>query len=599
MPCKSLLSRVLLIPLFWISACLAQPADFFIQDGDVVLIWGNSITDYGVYPRMIENYVLTHYPDWQVEFFNLGWGGDRTVNVGRLKRDIQLCKPTKATIMLGMNDGRYRPFDPENLEVYLKGMEDEIEVMRKHSNPEIMLISATPFELRCTPQYTLGTVDDLKRMGLLLYPETLRRFSFELGKFAARRGLPFVDLNFSSSRLLEELASYDGNFMFTAEGVHPNVDGQLQMGLAILEGMQAPTLVAECIIDAARGTVLEQKDCQISALKASSREVSFTRKAKRLPLPIYPSTRALIKHVMNYPENWDRDLVTVKGLAPGWYELSIDGRAIDVLSAAELEEGVNLSRYGHTPQMIQAYQVFEQTEIRQQAFYNKWRKVLLEGVGSPRDFTPFKEGVSTDSLDRVERAAFAAQHRLNKPKAHRFEIKPVAHPAGKPKGFIPAGEFLENMVKVVISIDSRTLPCFEPPLVVRGNFTYAPQYEWAILERKGYYADLPVALYDDGSHGDKKAGDGIYSIEMFLRKDSGELRFALYDGRFLHTYWNRLRRDYFVNPYCSELTRAWGEMLGAYEDGEITGIKLKGDLRLEWNMKAFEKALQQKKIYQP
>ncbi len=596
---RVLVHRVLFFLLVSISSSLARP-DFFIQDSDVVLIWGNSITDYGVYPRLIENYVLTRYPAWNVEFFNLGWGGDQAKNVDRLRRDIQLCKPTKATIMLGMNDGGYRPFDPELLQVYLKGLKDEIELLREHSNPELMLISPTLYELRCVPHITRGKVEKFERMRSLLYPETLRRFSYELGRFAAGEGLKFYDLNYSSTLAAEKLDEYDGNFMYTAESVHPNVDGQLQMGLSILEAMGASSLVAETVIDAASGETLSQTDCRVTQLKSGPDAVSFTRAAQRLPLPVYPSTGRLMKTVMDYPDVFDRDIITLKGLEQGWYRIAIDGRDIDIVSAGELDQGINLSRYAHTPQMIQAYQVFEQTEIRQAAFYTKWRRVLLEGVGSPRDFTPFKSGVNTDSLDRVERQAYAAQHRVNKPVPHRYEIRRAAHPADKPAGEITANTFLDNMIRVLISFDSGILPEFEPPLAIRGNFSYAPRYRWAIKEAKGYYANIPVQMYDDGTHGDAKAGDGVYSIEMFMRKNSGTLRYVIYDGSFFTGYWNWLHPEYFRNKWCVQLTRAWGEMLGRVDDdGEISGIPLERDLELKWDRKMFERALGEGRIYKP
>ncbi|HLA40390.1 MAG TPA: GDSL-type esterase/lipase family protein, partial [Candidatus Glassbacteria bacterium] len=205
------------------AATVRAEAPFFIQDGDVVLFWGNSITDYGIYPRLIENYVLTHHPSWRVQFFNLGWGGDQSRNVDRLRRDLQLCRPTKVTIMLGMNDAGYKPFDPELLAIYLDSLKAEIEIMRRHSNPEFLLISPTLYELRCLPHLTRGRLDKNKmdQLGGLLYPQTLARFSYELGRFAAAEGLRFYDLNYSSARASEELDGYDGNFMFTAESVHP------------------------------------------------------------------------------------------------------------------------------------------------------------------------------------------------------------------------------------------------------------------------------------------------------------------------------------------------------------------------------------------
>ncbi|MFH1068040.1 MAG: SGNH/GDSL hydrolase family protein [Candidatus Glassbacteria bacterium] len=587
--------------LFVNSARAEQP--FFIQDGDVVLFWGNSITDYGVYPRLVENYVLTHHPDWKVQFFNLGWGGDRAANVDRLRRDLQLCQPTKVTVMLGMNDAGYGPFDPKLLSVYLDSLKTEIEILRRRSNPEILLISPSLYELRCIPQVTRGALEEkqLNRMGSLLYPQTLERFSYELGQFAGREGLKFYDLNYSSARASEELAGYDGNFMFTAESVHPTVDGQLQMGLEILRAMGAASLVAETAIDAAAGSLTGQTDCSVTGLKASPRAVSFTRKAARLPLPIYPSTAKLMRTVMDWPESWDRDIVRVAGLEAGWYRIAVDSREITVVSNSQLAGGVNLSRWGHTPQMIQAYKVFEQTERRMAAFWTRWRRVLLEGVGGPGDFTQLKTGVDTGALEAAERAAFEAQHRLNQPVDQRYEITPAEHPALRPSPYLPASGFLEDMVRVFISVDSRTLPEFKPPLVLRGNFSYAPQYGWGIVEEKGYYANIPVALYDDGTRGDKVAGDGTWSIEMYLRKGSGKLWFGVWDGEYLLGYWNALHPDYFRNHWCQELTQAWGDLLGRLNErgAGIYGIPLDGDVSLVWDVKAFEQAEKNGKIYRP
>ena len=107
-------------------------------------------------------------------------------------------------------------------------------------------------------------------------------------------------------------------------------------------------------------------------------------------------------------------------------------------------------------------------------------------------------------------------------------------------------------------------------------------------------------MYDDGTHGDAKAGDGVYSIEMFMRKDSGALRYVIYDGSFFTGYWNWLHPEYFRNKWCVQLTRAWGEILGHVDDdGEISGIALDRDLELKWDRKMFERALGEGRIYQP
>ncbi|MBN2288143.1 MAG: SGNH/GDSL hydrolase family protein [Candidatus Glassbacteria bacterium] len=610
-----MLKKAVFILMLSVSAAFAGE-DFFIRDGDVVCFWGNSITDYGIYPRMIENYVLTFHPEWKVDFCNLGWGGDEAKNIPRLERDIQLCKPTKVTIMLGMNDGGYCPFDPERLETYLTSMKKEIEIFQKHSGAEVMLVSPTPFDLRCRWERVTGQVGEYKDeegnlrkkyddMRVIRYPEALNRFSHELQKLALSLGLKFVDLNFEMEQVLDEIDGYDKDFRITAEGVHPNVDGQFQMGLCILDGMQGFRRTVETVIDAAAGKVVSEQEAATTGLKATSRKVSFTRRAARLPLPVYPSTRGLIQRVLHYPCAWDRDIIKVTGLDTGWYGISIDGGLIEVASAAQLGQGVNLSRYPNTPQMIQAYRVFEETEKRNAAFWTKWRRVLLDGVYSPRDFTPFVVNPPAEAvhgLEQAERAAFEAQHRLNKPAAHRYEISPVEHPAVARAPVPGAGEFLENMVSVRISVDSRTIPSFEPPLCIRGNFAYAPQYSWGLIASKSYYGEIPVRLYDDGTHGDKLARDGVYSVGMFFRKGAGEINFMVRDGVYLTNYWNSIYPEKFThNPNLTALSAAWGELLGKLdEDRErIGGFPLDRDLDLVWDKTMLDKALEKKLIYQP
>ncbi len=569
---------------------------YFLADGDQLLFWGNSITDYGIYPRLIENYVLAHHPTWKLEFVNLGWGGDRSSNVGRLRRDIKLSKASKVTVMLGMNDGGYQPFNPELLSIYLDSLKTEIGIIKEHSNPEIMLISPSLYELRCIPHVVRGKVDDFSRMRTLRYPQALERFSHELGLMAGKMGLSFYDLNYSSNRISEELDGYDGNLMYTAESVHPTVDGQLHMGLGILEAMGAQFLVAETVIDAAAGKVNVQNECTVSKLSATAETVKFSRLAQHLPLPVNPSTSETMRQAVEFYDRYSPDLLTVKNLADGWYQLTIDEVKIDIISGQELAGGINLSRYANTPQMIQACKLFEQTEIRNHAFYSVWRRVLLEGVGSPRDFTPFKTGVNTDSLEAAEKAAYAAQHKLNKPVAHSYELKKVDHPGYFASAVPLASAFLDGMVTVTITVDSRTLRSFEPPLVVRGNFNYAPRYQWGVVESKGYYANVPVELYDDGSHGDKRAGDGIWSLDMYMRSGSGQLWFQLWDGRYQSGYWNNLHPQWFRNASCMEVSKAWGQLLNG-PDGGINGIALDGDVELNWTRQSMEQAIKSGYLY--
>src|SRR5437870_10100803 len=101
------------------AGCAAAAQDgFALHDGDRVVFYGDSITDQRLYTTFTETYVVTRFPKMKVDFVHSGWGGDRVGGGGggpvdvRLERDVFAYKPTVMTIMLGMNDGSYRAFDP-------------------------------------------------------------------------------------------------------------------------------------------------------------------------------------------------------------------------------------------------------------------------------------------------------------------------------------------------------------------------------------------------------------------------------------------------------------------------------------------------------
>src|SRR5579883_2448868 len=102
-------------------ACLAAASaqGFYLKDGDRVVFYGDSITDQRLYTTFVETYALTRFPDRRIAFIHYGWGGDRVTGGGgggvslRLARDVVAHRPTVVTIMLGMNDGRYRAFDQQ------------------------------------------------------------------------------------------------------------------------------------------------------------------------------------------------------------------------------------------------------------------------------------------------------------------------------------------------------------------------------------------------------------------------------------------------------------------------------------------------------
>src|SRR5947209_4663112 len=122
------LLRRLACLLFILLPALAPVAqaqgNFYLRNGDRLVFYGDSITDQRLYTTDVEAYVVTRFPRMNVTFIHSGVGGDRVTGGGagpidvRIDRDILAYKPTVLTIMLGMNDASYRPFDQSVFATY-------------------------------------------------------------------------------------------------------------------------------------------------------------------------------------------------------------------------------------------------------------------------------------------------------------------------------------------------------------------------------------------------------------------------------------------------------------------------------------------------
>jgi lysophospholipase L1-like esterase len=133
-----------------LAACaIAAAQNFSLKDGDTVVFYGDSITDQRLYTTFTETYVLTRFPTMHVTFVHSGWGGDRVSGGGggpvdlRLRRDVIAYRPTVMTIMLGMNDGRYRAFDQAIFQEYASGFEKIVHDV-KTALPDLRITAIEP-----------------------------------------------------------------------------------------------------------------------------------------------------------------------------------------------------------------------------------------------------------------------------------------------------------------------------------------------------------------------------------------------------------------------------------------------------------------------
>lgn len=407
------------LPLAFLGLVAVAPAQFALRDGDRVAFYGDSITDNGPYTGLIETYVLTRYPNWNIRFFNAGVGGDR-VSGGwmgsideRLPRDLFSRRPTVVTVMLGMNDGGYVPFDDKIFSTYDTGYRHILDQFRTEiPKARVWLIKPSPF-------------DDVTREPGIPggYNSVLLRYANDVGELAKQYGHWSVDFNFPVADALFRAKAENPTLAtkILPDRVHPSYAGHLIMAASLLSAWKADSLATEVGIDAPSGAIAT-KHSKVSKLQVKD-SITWSQMDEWLPFPtnrfdpqiaLVFSTAPVVSQVLG------SQTLRITGLKGASYDLMIDGAKSGTYSAAELASGVDLTKV-KTPMNQQAAELEILTQRRRELTYYLWRQVevgLQKLPSKSRD-----EALA--AMGRLEDDIIRRQHEMAKPKRHEFELKPV------------------------------------------------------------------------------------------------------------------------------------------------------------------------------
>jgi lysophospholipase L1-like esterase len=413
---------MILAPLL-AAALSAAPADapkalpFALRDGDRVVFYGDSITQDGAYALFVEEYVRTRFPRWDVRFYNAGVGGDTVRGGGagpidvRLSRDVIALRPTVVTIMLGMNDGGYRRFDPTTLSAFGEGYRAIAERLRGElKDARLTFIRSSPFDdVSRPPRFAPG------------YDDTLRRLGCYVEQLAGPAGATIVDFRPSVNAGLARVVAENPELaeQIIPDRVHPGPSGHLVMGAMLLRAWHAPGLVSRVTIDAPSSRLASAERTTVSEIAAANGGVSWTQLDESLPLPLdYDDAGVdLAQKAGADLESLDEQTLVVTGLAPGRYELKVDGHAVTALGSDELARGVNLARYD-TPMRWQAH------SVKWSAGAGHDLQVLRRGLLVDAAKDPSLQATA-DALGARDEAQQKARSAVAVPKPHRFEVVPV------------------------------------------------------------------------------------------------------------------------------------------------------------------------------
>ena len=204
-----------------------------------VLFLGDSITYSGQYTAYVEAYFATRFSTRRITFINAGLPSEtvsglsepnhadgqfpRPVLRERLARLLEKIKPDLILACYGMNDGLYMSFDCGRFKLFCEGMEQLHNVVTANGTKIIHL----------TPPYFDGVKNNNPA-----YVETMARYSKWLVVQHAL-GWNVIDINGSMTNYIVERRKTQSNFVFAADGIHPDDFGHWMIAKAILLGLGA------------------------------------------------------------------------------------------------------------------------------------------------------------------------------------------------------------------------------------------------------------------------------------------------------------------------------------------------------------------------
>ena len=420
------MTRIRFVSLVAATLCAAgalfaqQPSapanSFALLDGDRVVFYGDSITEQKLYTTDIEEYVLTRFPNFNIRFVNSGVGGDK-VSGGwagpidlRLQRDVYAHKPTMVTVMLGMNDGYYRPFDDGITSTYAQGYRRMIEQIQSNlATTRLTLIKPSPFDdVTRNPQWEPG------------YNTVMQRFGEFVSQLGQEKHMLVADMNAPVVDALTKAKAQDPVMATTLvqDRVHPGSGIHWVMAASVLKAWNAPATVTSVTIDGAKASVTDSVNTEITLLKKPKKgPLTWSQMDRALPLPLPPAEVdpfiALTLTVSDITQSLNQQPLRVTGLAAGNYELTIDDKSVGKFTAEQLAAGINLAVL-ETPMVAQSRLVAYDTEKK-----NGLEWAFFTTQNDARDANA---QATSKKLAAALAQAFERQHKDAQPVPHRYTL---------------------------------------------------------------------------------------------------------------------------------------------------------------------------------
>lgn len=352
-----------------------------LRDGDRVVLVGNTLIEREQRTGYWETALTSRYPTKNITFRNLGWSGDTVFGEARagfgspadgfraLKDHVLALKPTVILVGYGANEA----FDGRaGLPRFLKGLETLLDTFAP-TKARVVLLSPTRQEDlgRPLPDPTAHNKD-------------LRLYAGAIRDIAHKRNLTFVDL-------------YD---------LFPTKPALTDNGIHLTDWGYWRTAA-----DLERGLGLEPRDWRIDA---GADGKLGRRTSPLLPAPPPPRGGAPGKFLGG------GRVLSVKGLSPATYTLTIDGKKVAVATAAQWAAGVRIAR---GPDVEQAERLRKAIVAKNRLYFHRWRPQNVTYLFGFRKHEQGNNAVEIPKFDPLVATKEKEIARLRVPVAHAYELK--------------------------------------------------------------------------------------------------------------------------------------------------------------------------------
>ncbi|MGJ8679087.1 SGNH/GDSL hydrolase family protein [Paraglaciecola sp.] len=340
--------------------------------GDVMVFIGDSITHGGSYHKDIFLFHATRYPNKPFKYYNAGISGDTAHGtLKRLEQDVLLHNPTKASIMLGMNDvGSWLYANQANTkqekldqakqqktirDKYLHNMRSLVENL-KSKNVDVTILTPSIYDQTAKVKVfnNVGRNDELA-----VYGQALKTMAPKYNAGIVDFQTPLLNIN-HKWQFKDPSASIIGE-----DRVHPGEQGHFVMAYSYLKAQGlAQNKVADFQFNVGDPNNYKMDNCeQDGDLVVSQTSLSFYCKPLSLPYPLN-SEQAALSADISFQKEMNKMPFKVSGLKVGYYKLSIDGTVVGEYSHKQLLGGLDLSANKLTPMYQQALNVKQLNDQR-------------------------------------------------------------------------------------------------------------------------------------------------------------------------------------------------------------------------------------------